>query len=68
MDKKTILEQVKERCNTLKEGPKKKVITTIVSDKNWYKKINFDTIINVLHDLGYSIEEAKEIYEILMLK
>ncbi len=68
MEKAMILQQVQERCKKLKDGPKKKVITTIVSDKNWYKKVNFDTIVNVLHDLGYSIDEAKEIYEMLLLK
>lgn len=53
----TILEECSEE-----DKEKFTLIKSIISTEDWYKQIDVDTIISILVDLGYTIEESKKIY------
>ena len=54
-------ELIKRVCN-IKNERKKKVITSILSNDNWYKELSIETILSILLDLGYDSKDAKRIY------
>ena len=66
MEVKTKLEtDLEYRLNDIKDNLKRKIISDIIKKEDWYKKIDFDTVISILKDLGYNLEESKEIYILL---
>lgn len=66
MKVKTKLEtDLEYRLNDIKDNLKRKIISDIIKKEDWYKKIDFDTSISILQDLGYNLEESKEIYILL---
>ncbi len=66
MEVKTKLEtDLEYRLNDIKDNLKRKIISDIIKKEDWYKKIDFDTAISILQDLGYNLEESKEIYILL---
>lgn len=55
------LEEILANCQD-QNREKYLIIKIIMADDNWYNKISIDEIISILVDLGYTVEEAKEIY------
>lgn len=65
---KTILDEINDRVPSIKDERKKKLITSILKKNDWYLSINLDTFISILIDLGYSKEEALNIYKDLVVE
>jgi len=57
-----MMNELLKRVNNIKDEKKKKVIASILKNKNWYKELSMDTSLSILIDLGYKIDEAKKIY------
>ena len=55
------LEEILNNCQK-EEKEKYHLIKIILSDDEWYNKVDTDDIISILVDLGYTKEEAKDIY------
>lgn len=53
--------EILENCSE-EETEKYSLIKSIISTEEWYKQIGVDTVISILVDLGYTVEEAKKIY------
>ncbi len=65
---KTILDEINDRVPSIKDERKKKLITSILKKNDWYLSINLDTFISILIDLGYSKEDALNIYKDLVVE
>ncbi len=55
------LEELLNNCSE-EEREKYLLIKIIMTDSEWYKKIDVDDTISIIVDLGYTKEEAKDIY------
>lgn len=64
--KEKIMTDIKSKLDNIEDERKKKIITSIINNENWYKEISFDTFISILLDLNYSKEEAKDMYTNLL--
>lgn len=62
-----ILSELEEKVKELNDSKKRKIIETIIKNKNWYFDINFDMFYNILLDLGYEKEEILKKYKELII-
>ena len=67
MNKEMILKDIESKIDLITDNRKQKVIKTIISKKDWFKVISYDTFISILNDLGYSKEEYNNIYKRLII-
>ena len=65
--KKNLLEDISNRLSNITDDRKRKLVTSILKKDNWYEIIDFDTVISILMDLGYTKEEAVSFYEKLII-
>lgn len=59
MKKENILAEFNNKLTNITDPKKKKVIKIILNNSNWYLAVTIDIFINILFDLGYSIEIYK---------
>ncbi len=55
------LEELLNNCSE-EEREKYLLIKIIMADNEWYNKVDTDDTISIIVDLGYTKEEAKDIY------
>ncbi len=55
------LEQILNECSE-EDREKYLLIKVIISNDEWYNKVDVDDVISILVDLNYTKEEAKDIY------
>lgn len=63
-----MLDEIKEKIDNIladvadENREKYTLIKDITSNPEWYNQIDIDTCISILVDLGYTVEEAKDVY------
>lgn len=63
-----MLDEIKDKLANIlasvtdEDKEKYTLIKNILEEPEWFSKIDADTCISILIDLGYSLEEAKEVY------
>lgn len=63
-----MLDEIKEKIDNIladvadEKREKYTLIKDITSNPEWYNQIDIDTCISILVDLGYTVEEAKDVY------
>ena len=62
-----ILNELYEKVKQLENNKKRKIIETILKNKNWYIDIDFDMFYDILLDLGYDKESIFKIYKELVI-
>ncbi|MDE6292560.1 MAG: hypothetical protein K2L98_02640 [Bacilli bacterium] len=55
------LEKILNECSE-EDREKYLLIKLIISNDEWYNKVDVDDVISILVDLNYTKEEAKDIY------
>ena len=63
------MKDIELRLLKLKEENLKKyeLIKKIINSDNWFLKLDIDTFVNILNELGYDKEEALNIYKKLIV-
>lgn len=67
MTKNFILNEIYEKVKKIENIKKRKIIETIIKNKNWYIDIDFDMFYDILLDLGYDKESIFKIYKELVI-
>ena len=67
MTKNFILNEIYEKVKKIENIKKRKIIETIIKNKNWYIDIGFDMFYDILLDLGYDKESIFKIYKELVI-
>ena len=67
LTKNFILNEIYEKVKKIENIKKRKIIETIIKNKNWYIDIDFDMFYDILLDLGYDKESIFKIYKELVI-
>lgn len=63
-----MLDEIKEKLDNIlanvdeENREKYTLIKDIISNPEWYNQIDVDTCISILVDLGYTVDEARNVY------